>query len=107
MMIFIASLLAGIGMGVFIPGVFARVSELSNLKKGISFVGFVVAAQGLGGICGPFIFFVFLNALGKEVGRFPLLITAVGLIGLGVVMTVFILLGRGSKNVDIEHAETM
>lgn len=106
-MIFVASLLAGIGMGVFIPGVFARVSELSNLKKGISFVGFVVAGQGLGGICGPFIFEVIMNALGKEVGRFPLLITAVGLIGLGVVMTVFILLDRGSKNVDIEHAETM
>src|SRR5690606_36325016 len=48
-MIFVASVLGGMGLGLVLPGVLARVSELSNMAKGISYVGIAAAGQGLGG----------------------------------------------------------
>ena len=84
MMINIASFLGGMGLGIVLPGVLARVSELSNVKKGISFVGFVAAAQGLGGITSSFMYQFLLNITGQENGRFTLLLASIGLIILAI-----------------------
>ena len=84
MMINIASFLGGMGLGIVLPGVLARVSELSNVKKGISFVGFVAAAQGLGGITSSFMYQFLLNIFGQENGRFTLLLASIGLIILAI-----------------------
>lgn len=92
--IFLASLVGGIGMGIALPGVFARITEMSDSKKGISFVGFVVAGQGFGGIIGPFIFQAIMQVFNQEVGRFPLLISAVGLLILGIVWTIIVGLSK-------------
>lgn len=92
--IFIASLVGGVGMGIGLPGIFARIAELSNVKKGISFVGFIVAAQGLGGIIGPFIFQAILQVFNQDIGRFPLLISGVGLLSLAVVWGVIAMLSK-------------
>lgn len=84
MMINIASFLGGMGLGIVIPGVLARVSELSNLAKGISFVGFAAAAQGLGGITSSFMYQFLLNITGQENGRFTLLLASIGLFLLAI-----------------------
>ena len=84
MMINIASFLGGMGLGIVLPGVLARVSELSNFKKGISFVGFVAAAQGLGGITSSFMYQFLLDITGQENGRFTLLLASIGLILLAI-----------------------
>ena len=92
--IFLASLVAGVGMGIGIPGIFARITEMSDPKRGISFVGFVVAAQGFGGIIGPFIFQAIMQVFNQEVGRFPLLISAVGLLILGLMWAIIATLSK-------------
>ncbi|QFK71917.1 MFS transporter [Pradoshia sp. D12] len=84
MMINMASFLGGMGLGIVIPGVLARVSELSNLAKGISFVGFAAAAQGLGGITSSFMYQFLLNITGQENGRFTLLLASIGLFLLAI-----------------------
>ncbi len=96
--IFVASLIGGIGLGIVIPGVLARVSELSNLAKGISFVGFVAAAQGLGGIISPFIYQLILNLLGQVGGRFTLLLASIGLLLLAII---WLMIAFSSKKAEI------
>jgi MFS family permease len=83
-MIFIASFLGGMGLGIVIPGVLTRVSELSNLAKGISFVGIAAAGQGLGGIVSPYMYATILNILGLESGRSTLLVASIGLFVLAI-----------------------
>ena len=83
-MIFIASFLGGMGLGIVIPGVLTRVSELSNLAKGISFVGIAAAGQGLGGIVSPYMYATILNIFGLESGRSTLLVASIGLFVLAI-----------------------
>ena len=87
-MIFVASFLGGMGLGIVIPGVLARVSELSNLAKGISFVGIAAAGQGLGGIISPYMYSTTLGLLGFEGGRPTLVVASVGLFALAVVWAI-------------------
>lgn len=84
-MIFIASFLGGMGLGIVIPGVLARVSELSNLAKGISFVGIAASGQGLGGIISPYMYANILGMFGLEGGRSTLLVASIGLAALAIV----------------------
>lgn len=84
-MIFVASVLGGMGLGIVLPGVLARVSELSNLAKGISYVGIAAAGQGLGGIVSPYMFATLLGVFGLEGGRSTLLISSIGLFVLAIV----------------------
>ena len=87
-MIFVGSVIGGIGMGIGIPGVFARISDATPKGANNSFVGLAVAAQGVGGIMGPFVFAAILNVLNQDIGRFPLLISTVGLFILSLVWLV-------------------
>ncbi|MER2120030.1 MAG: MFS transporter [Solibacillus sp.] len=87
-MIFVASVLGGMGLGIVLPGVLARVSELANLAKGISYVGIAAAGQGLGGIVSPYMFATLLGAFGLEGGRSTLLISSIGLFVLAIVWAV-------------------
>lgn len=87
-MIFVASVLGGMGLGIVIPGVLARVSELSNLAKGISYVGIAAAGQGLGGIVSPYMFATVLGIFGMEGGRSTLLVASIGLFVLAVVWAI-------------------
>lgn len=103
-MIFIASFIGGIGLGIVIPGVLTRVSELSNMAKGISFVGIAAAGQGLGGIMSPFMYQFVLNLLGQQGGRPTLVLAAIGLAALGVVWT--ILTSVKSKKPSTEQEES-
>src|SRR5690606_3788193 len=89
-MMFVASVLGGMGLGIVLPGVLARVSELSNLAKGISFVGIAAAGQGLGGIVSPYMFATLLGIFGLEGGRSTLLVSSIGLFVLAIVWTVII-----------------
>ena len=83
LMIFVGSLVGGAAMGIGIPGVFTKVSELS--PAGTPAVGLVVVGQGLGGILGPFGFQVAQNIFNQGIGRFPLVVSAVGLIVLALI----------------------
>ncbi|MBM7609410.1 MFS family permease [Lysinibacillus composti] len=87
--IFIGSLVGGFAMGLVLPGVFARVSELSE-QKGVSYVGLVVVGQGLGGISGPFLYGLIMQLFNQQVGNFALLISTVGLILLSIVWYFFV-----------------
>ena len=87
-MIFVGSVIGGIGMGIGIPGVFSRISDATPKGANNSFVGLAVAAQGVGGIMGPFVFAAILNVLNQDIGRFPLLISTVGLFILALVWLV-------------------
>lgn len=87
-MIFVGSVIGGIGMGIGIPGVFSRIFDATPKGANNSFVGLAVAAQGVGGIMGPFVFAAILNVLNQDIGRFPLLISTVGLFILALVWLV-------------------
>ncbi|SOC37833.1 MFS transporter [Ureibacillus acetophenoni] len=89
-MIFVGSIIGGAGMGIGLPGVFARVSEATPKNSGTSYVGFVVAAQGIGGVVGPFLFQIIMDIFNQDIGRFPLLISTVGLFGLAIVWFIFV-----------------
>ncbi|ETI68803.1 MFS transporter [Neobacillus vireti] len=82
-MIFVGSLVGGFAMGIGLPGVFTKVSELSPV--GASAVGLVVVGQGLGGILGPFGFQLIQTLFKQDIGRFPLAVSALGLIVLALV----------------------
>ncbi|MFJ7729202.1 MFS transporter [Neobacillus sp. NPDC097160] len=83
MMIFVGSIIGGFAMGIGIPGVFTKVSELTPV--GASAVGLVVVGQGLGGILGPFGFQLVQTIFKQDIGRFPLAVSAVGLIILALI----------------------
>lgn len=97
-MIFVGSIVGGAGMGIGIPGVFARVTEATPKNSTTSYVGLVVAAQGVGGIIGPFAFSLILDVLSKDIGRFPLAISAVGLFALAIVWFVLVKVAKPVNN---------
>ena len=104
-MIFIGSIIGGAGMGIGLPGVFARVTEATPPNSGTSYVGLVVVAQGLGGILGPFVFGAIMQLFNQDIGRFPLLISTVGLFALALVWYVAVKMPRaktGAPQVSVE-----
>ncbi|WP_223588417.1 MFS transporter [Neobacillus bataviensis] len=98
-MIFVGSLIGGAAMGIGIPGVFAKVFELS--PAGASAVGLVVVGQGLGGILGPFGFQVVQNIFNQGIGRFPLAVSAVGLIVLALIWALSVRAPKSDLEVTI------
>lgn len=83
-MIFVGSVIGGFAMGIGIPGVFTKVSELTPVGAP-SAVGLVVVGQGIGGILGPFGFQLVQTLFNQEIGRFPLAVSAIGLIILALI----------------------
>jgi MFS family permease len=83
-MIFVGSIIGGFAMGIGLPGVFTKVSELTPVGAPPA-VGLVVVGQGLGGILGPFGFQVVQNIFNQDIGRFPLAVSAIGLIILALI----------------------
>ena len=98
-MIFIGSIIGGAGMGIGLPGVFSRVSDLTPKVIISAGVGLVVAGQGIGGIMGPFVFQFVQNLFNQDIGRFPLAISASGLVGLAIIWAIF---GYKSPKQDLE-----
>ncbi len=86
-MIFIGSVIGGFGMGIGLPGVFTRVSELTPVGA-TSSIGLVVAGQGIGGILGPFGFQLIQTIFNQDIGRFPLSVSAVGLVILAFIWAI-------------------
>ncbi|RHW39375.1 MFS transporter [Lysinibacillus yapensis] len=101
-MILVGSIIGGMGMGIGLPGVFARIAEATPKNSSTSYVGFAVAAQGIGGIMGPFLFGMILDVLSKDIGRFPLLISGVGLLALALVWLVLVKTTKPANSPDIE-----
>jgi MFS family permease len=99
-MIFIGSIIGGAGMGIGLPGVFARVSELTPAGAPPQ-VGLVVVGQGLGGILGPFAFQVVQNIFNQDIGRFPLAISAVGLVVLSIIWAVTVMKPKNDLEVTL------
>ena len=97
-MIFIGSVIGGAGMGIGIPGVFTKVSELTPVGAPPQ-VGLVVVGQGLGGILGPFGFLVIQNIFNQDIGRFPLAISSVGLIILALIWAVTVM--KPKKDLEV------
>ncbi|MGF6951076.1 MFS family permease [Neobacillus sp. B4I6] len=89
-MILIGSVFGGFAMGIGIPGVFTRVSELTPVGAPSS-VGLVVAGQGIGGILGPFGFQVIQNIFNQDIGRFPLAVSAIGLVLLALIWAISVM----------------
>ena len=86
-------------MGIVLPGIFARVSDLTPAAITSAGVGLAVAAQGVGGILGPFGFQVVQNIFNQGIGRFPLAISAIGLILLALV---WVLSGAKAPKQELE-----
>lgn len=107
-MIFIGSIIAGAGMGIGLPGVFARVAEATPKNSGTSYVGLVVAAQGVGGIVGPFLFQMIMDIFNQDIGRFPLLISTVGLFTLAVIWFILVKVTKPQNptNTEVETEQT-
>ncbi len=100
-MIFVGSIIAGAGMGIGLPGVFARVTEATPAGSGTSYVGLVVVGQGLGGIMGPFAFSVIMNIFNQDIGRFPLLISTLGLLLLALIWYIAVKLPKPNEEVQV------
>jgi MFS family permease len=100
MTIFIGSLIGGFGMGLGLPGIFAKVSELTP-KGAPPAVGFVVVGQGLGGIVGPYIFEAVQTIMNQDIGRFPLVVSAVGMLILAVVWGIISLSGKTKQDMAV------
>lgn len=102
-----ASLVGGMGLGIVIPGVLSRISDLSNIAKGISFVGFAAAAQGLGAIISPFMYQLTLHSFGQVGGRFTLFLAAIGLLALAIIWLVITSLSKkGSVQTEYEPSNS-
>lgn len=99
-MIFIGSIIGGFGMGLGIPGVFAKVSDIAPPGAISAGVGLVVVGQGIGGAVGPFIFQIIQNLFHQGIGRFPLAISAVGLLALTIVWGL-LALAHAKRDVEI------
>jgi MFS family permease len=99
-MIFVGSIIGGFAMGIGLPGVFTRVSELTPVGAA-SGVGLVVVGQGLGGILGPFGFQLVQTIFNQEIGRFPLAVSAVGLIILAVIWSLSVKVPKNDVEVTI------
>jgi MFS family permease len=97
-MIFIGSIIGGAGMGIGLPGVFTRVSELTPAGAPPQ-VGLVVVGQGLGGIMGPFAFQVIQNIFNQDIGRFSIAISSVGLILLALIWVVTVM--KPKKDLEV------
>ncbi|MDQ1003676.1 MFS family permease [Neobacillus niacini] len=97
-MIFAGSIIGGAGMGIGLPGVFTKVSELTPVGAPPQ-VGLVVVGQGLGGILGPFGFQVILNIFNQDIGRFPIAISSVGLILLALIWAVTVM--KPKKDLEV------
>lgn len=99
-MIFVGSIIGGFAMGIGLPGVFTKVSELTPVGAA-SGVGLVVVGQGLGGILGPFGFQLVQTLFNQEIGRFPLAVSAVGLIILAVIWALSVKVPKKDVEVTI------
>ena len=88
-------------MGIGLPGVFARVTEATPVGSGTSYVGLVVVGQGIGGIMGPFAFSVIQNIFNQDIGRFPLLISTVGLLLLALIWYIAVKLPKSNEEVQV------
>jgi MFS family permease len=99
-MIFVGSIIGGFAMGIGLPGVFTKVSELTPVGAA-SGVGLVVVGQGLGGILGPFGFQLVQTIFNQEIGRFPLAVSAVGLIILAVIWALSVKVPKNDVEVTI------
>ena len=86
-MILVGSIIGGFAMGIGLPGVFTKVSELTPAGAPPA-VGLVVVGQGLGGILGPFGFQIVQNIFNQDIGRFPLAVSAIGLVVLAVIWAI-------------------
>ncbi|MFF2449706.1 MFS transporter [Neobacillus sp. NPDC058068] len=98
-MIFVGSLVGGFAMGIGLPGVFTKVSELSPV--GASAVGLVVVGQGLGGILGPFGFQLIQTLFKQDIGRFPLAVSAIGLIVLALIWSMSVRVTKRDLEVKV------
>jgi hypothetical protein len=85
-------------MGIGLPGLFTKVSELTPVGAPPQ-VGLVVVGQGLGGILGPFGFQVILNIFNQDIGRFPIAISSVGLILLALIWAVTVM--KPKKDLEV------
>ncbi|MCM3767779.1 MFS transporter [Neobacillus niacini] len=99
-MIYVGSIIGGFAMGIGLPGVFAKVSELTPAGAPPN-VGLVVVGQGLGGILGPFAFQLIQTLFNQGIGRFPLAVSAIGLIGLALVWALIIRVPKRDVEVTI------
>ncbi|MFJ5713221.1 MFS transporter [Neobacillus sp. NPDC093127] len=99
-MIFVGSLVGGFAMGIGLPGVFTKVSELS--PAGASAVGLVVVGQGLGGIMGPFGFQLIQTLFTQDIGRFPLAVSAIGLIVLALIWAISVRVPKRDLEVPVK-----
>ena len=100
-MIFIGSIIGGFAMGIGLPGVFTKVSELTPVGAA-SGVGLVVVGQGLGGILGPFGFQLVQTIFNQDIGRFPLAVSAVGLVILALIWAIAV--KTPAKDLDVTIA---
>jgi MFS family permease len=99
-MIFIGSIIGGFAMGIGLPGVFAKVSELTPAGAPPN-VGLVVVGQGLGGILGPFAFLFFQGMFNQGIGKFPLAVSAIGLIVLAIIWALIVRVPKRDLEVTI------
>lgn len=92
-MIFVGSAIGGFAMGIGLPGIFTKVSEITLPVGATSAgVGLVVVGQGLGGITGPFGFQLIQTIFNQEIGRFPLAVSAIGLLILALIWTLRVMI---------------
>lgn len=101
-MIFVGSIIGGFAMGIGLPGVFAKVSELTPVGAAPA-VGLVVVGQGLGGILGPFGFQFIQNIFNQGIGRFPLAVSAIGLVILAFIWALTVMKPKRDLEVTIGH----
>jgi MFS family permease len=101
-MIFVGSIIGGFAMGIGLPGVFTKVSELTPAGAPPA-VGLVVVGQGLGGILGPFGFQVVQNIFNQDIGRFPLAVSAIGLVVLAVIWAIAVNKPKKDLEATLNH----
>lgn len=101
-MIFVGSIIGGFAMGIGLPGVFTKVSELTPPGAPPA-VGLVVVGQGLGGILGPFGFQIVQNIFNQDIGRFPLAVSAIGLIVLSLIWSIAVMKPKKDIEVTLNH----
>ena len=80
------SVLVGIGMGTVIPSYYTLMGHLAPKHLVTFSMALIVTAQGIGQFIQPFLYEAILGALNQNIGRFPMLLSFIGLVFMSVLV---------------------
>jgi MFS family permease len=88
--IIVGCVVMGLSMGLLLPGMYSRMSDIASKAQMSLGMGFVVVGQGFGQFIGPYYnSIVTVQILGLEIGRASIRTAAIGFITVGILWAIW------------------